>query len=132
MGLDMYAYSCPKKYRKNSLEVFREEMEKDNVSFDNFFYWRKNRHLHNWMEQLYIEKGGEEEFNCVIVELTLEDLDQLEKDLMSFKVQNMGSPGFFFGNQDYDPAQLAEDLDFVEEARNKINKGDCVFYDSWW
>ena len=43
--------------------------------------WRKHPNLQGWMQELYYEKGGEGEFNCVDVELTLEDLDALEATL---------------------------------------------------
>ena len=132
MGLDMYAYSCPAKYRKGPLELDFEGAHKDNAPITEFFYWRKNRHLHNWMEQLYIEKGGTEQFNCNVVELTLSDLEQLEKDIISGAVKDLSESGFFFGDNDYQLEYLATDLDFVEEARQKINSGEYVFYSSWW
>ena len=43
--------------------------------------WRKHPNLQGWMEELWYEKGGEGEFNCVDLELTLEDLDALEETL---------------------------------------------------
>jgi len=44
--------------------------------------WRKHPNLHGLMEALYYTKGGSAEtFNCVTLQLTLDDLNRLEADL---------------------------------------------------
>jgi len=40
--------------------------------------------------------------------------------------------GFFFGTNPPDLESLAEDLKFIQKARDAINEGDAVYYDSWW
>lgn len=92
--------------------------------------WRKHPNLEGWMENLYRRKGGEEEeFNCVDVELTLEDLDELEK---AVKGKNMPkTEGFFFGD-DSDEYYREQDLQFIEDAREAIKDGWTVAYSSWW
>ena len=94
------------------------------------FYWRKHHDLHGWMENLYASKGGDHEFNCIPVRLTLEDLDNLEKDIRSKMLPE--TRGFFFGDNPPDEESNLRDLDFIEEARDAIEAGDAVYYDSWW
>ena len=81
------------------------------------------------MEELYHEKGGEEEFNCVDVELTLKDLDALEKSLDDEALPE--TAGFFFGG-DADDHYLESDREFIREARSAIKQGYTVVYSSWW
>lgn len=123
MGLDQYAVA-----RKG------EPVEKDGMlewpEKKELAYWRKHPNLEGWMEDLYRRKGGEEEeFNCVDVELTLEDLDDLEK-----AVKGKGMPkteGFFFGS-DSDERYREQDFQFIEDAREAIKDGFTVVYSSWW
>ena len=115
MGLDMTAYSKARATSKKSRELS---------------YWRKHPNLHGWMEQLYREKGGtEEQFNCVEVELTLDDLDRLERVLLHDRLPY--TTGFFYGNS-ADEYYKRQDLDFIEEARADIKGGRKVYYNSWW
>ena len=136
MGLDMYAYA-------------RDENGEEESLAD----WRKHNRLHGWMEDLWEDKGRpfdgklEEnpmgDFNCVPVELTLEDLDQLEADIGEKVLPETG--GFFFGDDSFswedDDGKAFEgnnyyhketDLQFIEDARKAISNGKKVFYNSWW
>lgn len=115
--------------------------------------WRKHNRLHGWMEDLWEQKGrpfnGElddnpmGDFNCVPVELTLEDLDQLEADINQKFLPE--TQGFFFGGdsfewKDDDGNKLKEgdyyykntDLQFIEDARKAIQQEKKVYYNSWW
>jgi hypothetical protein len=141
MGLDMYAYRTKVEisgptdfqdevYSKSSEECNENECTTDNENLsEELMYWRKHPNLHGWMENLYYEKGGKSEsFNCVTVELTLEDLDSLEKAVMG---QNLPTTeGFFFGTSDEEINE--KDIAFINLARKAIEEGDKVFYDSWW
>ena len=137
MGLDMYAYA------KNS-----------NGEEESLADWRKHNRLHGWMEDLWEDKGkpfegdlsGDVEvdrFNCIPVELTLEDLDQLEADVNQKVLPETG--GFFFGDDSFtweddngnkpkagDYYYKQTDLQFIEDARKAINEGKKVYYSSWW
>jgi len=96
-----------------------------------FDYWRKFNHLHGWMEELYIRKGGQNIFNCRTVRLESVDLDHLEIDVMTNKL--MPVAGFFFGSMDpITPDEINKVLDFVKKARTALQDGYAVFYDSWW
>ena len=92
-------------------------------------YWRKHPNLQGWMEELYREKGGEQEFNCEDLELTLDDLDALEKSLDDEALPE--TAGFFFGG-DADDHYLESDREFIREARSAIKQGYTVVYSSWW
>ena len=94
-------------------------------------YWRKHHDLHGWMENLYRVKGGKaESFNCVNVRLNEEDLDKLEHDITNNNLPH--TTGFFFGNNPPDSESIAQDLQFIRNARNAIAEGKAVFYSSWW
>jgi hypothetical protein len=117
MGLDMYAY------------IRNDEEDKPTE----IAYWRKHNRLHGWMENLYHEKGGTEEFNCVPVLLTVEDLDRLEKIIECKALPETN--GFFFGGDSYEEYEewyKEDDLKFIKVARQSIEDGNKVYYDSWW
>tara|TARA_R100001082_G_scaffold44826_1_gene23946 strand:- start:211 stop:582 length:372 start_codon:yes stop_codon:yes gene_type:complete len=123
MGLDQYATARKGEARTDDEGYTYYEDSKE------LAYWRKHPNLQGWMEELYHEKGGEEEFNCVDVELTLEDLDALEESLDDEALPE--TAGFFFGTDSSD--HYAEtDREFIREARAAIKQGYTVVYSSWW
>ena len=140
MGLDMEAYAVVQGGERDGEKEYLAE-------------WRKHNRLHGWMEELWEDKGrpfdGKLEknpmgdFNCVPVELTLEDLDNLEGDINEKVLPETG--GFFFGGdsfewededgnppKDNDYYYKKTDLQFIEDARKAISEGKKVYYDSWW
>ena len=112
MGLDQYA-----------------KIHKDGHAELEIAYWRKHPNLQGWMEDLWREKGGKGEFNCVDVELTLEDLRQLEASIEGEDLPE--TTGFFFGNNS-DDYYREEDLAFIAAASKAIERGWRVIYTSWW
>jgi hypothetical protein len=125
MGLDMYAFSVPASAVKGDFDInteFKNEVQ----------YWRKHNALHSWMENLYRAKGGDaESFNCVPLLLTKEDLNALIEDAKGHKLQS--ATGFFWGSQyDYNDEIANEDIDFAHKALAEIDRGNAVYYDSWW
>lgn len=121
MGLDMYAFATKE---KPATQVdFKVEEARE------LHYWRKHPNLHGWMEALYRAKGGrDDDFNCVNLQLTADDLDRLEADIRSGSLPP--TSGFFFGQSD--GTEVMDDLAFVEKARAEIADGMTVFYTSWW
>ena len=139
MGLDMYAYSVA--------QGGRNDGEQESLAD-----WRKHNRLHGWMEELWVDKGKpfngdlddfDGAFNCVPVELTLEDLDQLEVDINEKVLPETG--GFFFGADSFDwedddgnkPKEgdyfyKETDLQFIRDACKAIRDGKKVYYNSWW
>ena len=123
MGLDQYATA-----RKGEPQQDAEGYTYYEDAIE-LAYWRKHPNLQGWMSDLFYEKGGEGEFNCQDVELTLEDLDALEESLDDEALPE--TAGFFFGTDSSD--HYAEtDREFIREARAAIKQGYTVVYSSWW
>jgi len=119
MGLDQYAY------RVKASETNFAEANKEEIS-----YWRKHPNLHGWMEELYIERGGKDSFNCVPLQLFEDDLNDLKKAIENDILPK--TAGFFFGNSLGDNEEKKHDLDFIKKAKESIESGYNVYYDSWW
>jgi hypothetical protein len=79
---------------------------------------------------LYLDKGGEQEFNLVPVQLLDSDLVRLAEDIILGNLDD--SSGFFFGTGDYDQERMDEDLSFVKMAREVLAEGDAVYYLAWY
>lgn len=125
MGLDMYAYAVSKRDALNDFEM-AQGSEKEELQ-----YWRKHHDLHGWMEKLYRDKGGDaESFNCIPVQLTVDDLDDLQQAILDDNLPR--TSGFFFGDNPPDLETMREDLIFVQKCRMAIKEGKVVYYDSWW
>jgi hypothetical protein len=114
MGLDQYANA-----RRGEAIVDDEGYTYYEDSME-LAYWRKHPNLQGWMRDLYYEKGGEGEFNCVDVELTLEDLDALEASLDEEALPE--TTGFFFGS-DSSEYYAEADREFIVAARAAIKQG---------
>ena len=139
MGLDMYAYVGAEGQR----DAFYEgsEFDKELGEFVNprmsrpreLAYWRKHPNLHGWMEQLWIEKSDArndpDDFNGVELELTWEDLERLEQDILAQDLPH--TEGFFFGDP-RDDYYREQDLKFIRDAKAELFCGLRVFYNSSW
>ena len=126
MGLDMYAYRVKQENVVNDFEFNSNQDPAEDLA-----YWRKFNALHGWMENLYKDRGGpKESFNCAPIRLHLEDLDQLQRDIGENKLTPV--QGFFFGDQEIYPEDIASTMKFIFEARQAIKEGDAVYYDSSW
>ena len=140
MGLDMYAYVGTQGQR----EAFWEgaELDQDTKEFVNrqvtrpreLAYWRKHPNLHGWMEQLWLSKNTESgavdsDFNGVELELTWEDIDQLEQDIRQGALPH--TTGFFFGEPS-DDHYREQDLKFCKDAKFELFMKRQVFYNSSW
>ena len=123
MGLDQYA-TARRGEAKTDDEGFTYYEDSIELS-----YWRKHPNLQGWMEELYHEKGGSQDFNCVDLELTLGDLDALEESLDEQALPE--TAGFFFGTDSSD-YYAEQDREFIREARAAIKQGYTVIYNSWW
>jgi hypothetical protein len=123
MGLDQYASTIDKEGNKTEIA-----------------YWRKHPNLQGWMENLWEEKGRPGlpedyepnmmgDFNCIPLELDLDDLACLESAITNGELPS--TCGFFFGN-DSDNEYKEQDLEFIRKAREALDNGLTVVYDSWW
>ena len=138
MGLDMYAYVAG---RKGQQDEFNQTAELDATTNEfvsktvtkpvELAYWRKHPSLHGWMEQLWQRKNPEDmsTFNGVELELTWEDIDELEQAVRHGQLPF--TEGFFFGKP-ADNTYYEEDLKFCRNAKAELFLGLKVFYNSSW
>ncbi len=138
MGLDQFAY-----------RRLPHEDSDGNITISE---WRKHNRLQGWMEQLWEDKGRPNNpkdgnpmgnFNCIELEITLSDLEQLEAHVEDMALPETG--GFFFGDDSFSwtdendkPFENGNyfhketDLEFIREARDAISEGQKVYYNCWW
>ena len=132
----MYAYSVDKNGEEESLTD-----------------WRKHNRLHGFMEELWEDKGRPNfnisqsqamgDFNCVPVELTFDDLENLFESITNKTMPETG--GFFFGDDSFDWEDKdgkpygendyyykEQDLTFIRDACKAIKEEKKVYYNSWW
>ena len=147
MGLDQYAYVAARA-GQNSEWWDGAELDPDTRDYRNskldkpreLAYWRKHPNLQGWMESLWKGKlhnankdipdsDWGSSFNGIELELTWEDLDELEKAVKKRKLPS--TQGFFFGN-DADQHYYDHDLEFIKNARAELFLGLKVFYNSSW
>jgi hypothetical protein len=118
MGLDQFAFAIDNNGEKEELAC-----------------WRKHPNLQGWMERLWENKGrpnaheNDDSFNCVELELTKRDLDDLERAVTNNTLP--ATVGFFFGSNS-DSIYGQQDLEFIKKAREALDSGLTVVYDSWW
>ena len=142
MGLDMYAYVASKRgqynefYENAEFDGTTNDFESDTVTKPyEIAYWRKHPNLHGWMEQLWVSKGRPRQsvgwpiFNGIELELTWDDLDNLERAIRTGKLPD--TEGFFFGKPS-DNHYYEQDLEFVNNAKAEVFLGLKVFYNSSW
>ena len=123
MGLDQYAKKVKREYNH---ETLTETIVKTEIG-----YWRKHNALEGWMANLWRSRGMEGEFNCQVVQLTKENLDNLENDVKKGVLPQ--TEGFFFGNDtSQDEEYKKMDLEFIAKARKCLANGFDVEYTSWW
>ena len=125
MGLDMYAYVATQSNASaNAGKLVQREIA----------YWRKHPNLHGWMQQLWENKGRPnghpgDQFNGTELELTWDDLEELEQDIVNKRLP--ATRGFFFGDNS-DNHYQEQDLAFVRNAKAELFLGLKVFYNSSW
>jgi hypothetical protein len=145
MGLDQYAYVAAKAGAMNEhYENYDYDKDTSTVTKPHeLAYWRKHPNLQGWMESLWRTKkysvqpidasmpvdADSDVFNGIELELTAEDLDELERAVKNRKLPS--TSGFFFGN-DSDQHYYSQDLEFIKNARAELFMGLKVFYNSSW
>ena len=150
MGLVMYAYSAERAGQQGEYDANRTYDQQTGKFAStasepvSIAKWDKHPNLHGWFEKLWNCKNGiplsqsqrfEENkypaqcFNQVEVELTWEDLDQLELAIKNNKLPI--TTGFYFGKS-ADDHYKETDLKFIQAARADLFIGLKVFYNSSW
>lgn len=142
MGLDQYAYAAAREKQRHD---FYYDVPGVSKPID-IAYWRKHPNLQGWMERLWLKKQGisihpdvqfiegkqpPTDFNGVELELTWQDLEQLEHDILNEQVSKLNTQGFFFGNHS-DEYYRDHDLQFIRDAKAQLFLGLRVFYNSSW
>ena len=138
----MYAYVASRKgqqsefYETAEFDANTSEFISKTVSKPvEIAYWRKHPNLHGWMERLWERKGKpgtgntDATFNGIELELTWDDLDELERAIRHSQLPT--TEGFFFGNPS-DNYYYEQDLEFVNNAKAEVFVGLKVFYNSSW
>ena len=133
MGLDQHAHAIERKtiFKKDRSEDYRKYFDRlpGFKKPELLAYWRKHPNLECWMAELWEQKGGRGEFNCEYVELTVTDLDALERAVRGNELPEIDD-GLFGSNADEYYAD--HDLEFIRKARNALEDGNEVIYSSWW
>ena len=141
MGLDQYAYVAARANQQEefweSAEVDPETKEYTSASVERpreIAYWRKHPNLHGWMEQLWQnsrphDPQDDATFNGIELELTWQDLDELERVVTAGELPF--TQGFFFGDPSCEYYR-EQDLEFIREAKAMTFLGLKVFYNSSW
>ena len=129
MGLDQYAYAVmPHKENTDLSYYWNDETDPEGVRAVMFHSWRKHANLQGYMEELYVSKGGDKDFNCAPVRLTFHDLQELKEAVVNSRLPQ--TTGFFFGQSDEE--HDTETLEFIEKAIKAITQDMEIYYSSWW
>lgn len=136
MGLDQYAYA-------RDPRIERDEEDEDDWGGDvHIMDWRKHNRLQGYMEQIWLDQGGEygeswgDGFNGKEVKLGNDEINALEEVINNRDLPE--TSGFFFGNDSYEDYEnedwgyLKSDLEFISEARKLLSEGFEVYYNSSW
>ena len=116
MGLDQYAFA-----RKKAEDPATEEDDVIQITT-----WRKHANLEGWMSNLFYERGGTGDFNCVELRLFENDLAMLEKQYKNLE----HASGFFWGESQPEDDEIT--LSFIKSAKELMAKGYEIIYSYWW
>lgn len=113
MGLDQYAYASKRGVKKVEIA-----------------YWRKHQALENWMAEKWGEaENSDDVFNCKVLHIDYELLDELEEIVQSSRLSDHG----YFSNDGRDCDDYrSTDLEFCYKAKSYLDSGYKVYYTSWW
>jgi hypothetical protein len=85
------------------------------------------------MQQLYANRTGianPEDFNCVHVVLSKNDLFDLQKDIIDGNIRPVS--GFFFGQTEIYPEQKKHVMEAIALALLEVSEGKVVTYSAWF
>ena len=136
MGLDQYAYLRNKDSKLNGAIT---DEDYNNIKYE----WRKHARLQVFMRDLFREKNPDAHkgnfglgFNSESnLELTIEDLEKLEKAIKEDYFNSFADDGYFWGQQFQEESAKEykdQDKNFVKWARQELKDGNKVFYSCSW
>jgi len=109
----------------------------NNLKPEEIGYWRKHPDLQGYMENIYVSRGGDQEFNCIPLYLDKQDCENVIKYAREVLLAHAKgedaehTEGFFFGATD--PGDWTDTIDTFEEViKNTDFDNEIVYYDSWW
>jgi len=120
MGLDAYIFVKGVSHPYNIIDNSIDNTMENGIEI---WYGRKEHELHNWMHNLFLSKGGDPslQFNCEsYVLLDQVDMDNLEQDLTS---------NLF---EESDKELTSDYRELVYKIKRLLEKGNTVYYTSWW
>lgn len=123
------AYDDIEKRRNANQVVFERARSEDLVRDAGCGQWRNLAPLHAWMECLYTGRGGTAEFNSVTIVVTRSDIDSLERDL---DLPILPGRGKYYEERALTDDEREAIVEFISKAREQMDDGYVVLYDSWW
>lgn len=97
-------------------------------------YWRKHADLNGYMGEIYEERGGEDEFNCVDLFLTKEDCENIldmAKGILNGTRSISKATGFFWGESTKDDWETT--VEVFQKALCEVNfDTHNVVYSCWY
>lgn len=132
MGLDAWFIASEKEFKTDPKDAgaivpVDEESSKNTIEIG---YFRKFHSLQDYMENLYIEREGQDIFNCKKLLLDETDLkDILVSAIAGTFTEKMFVQHSIYYNSIYYKTEL---LIIVHSALQLLKDGFTVYYDSWW
>lgn len=105
-----------------------------NLEITEVCYWRKHSDLNGLMQDLYYDRGGEDEFNCKNLLLSKEDVVDLierHKEHLDGEDEIPHTPGFFWGQTDREDWENSLQ-DFEKVLKETDWDNESVYYSCWW
>jgi hypothetical protein len=107
MGLDQY--------------VFKRNKDADD---EKVAYWRKNYSLNEWACNNWCDESISD-FNCEELDLTEKSID----DIINYIIYNLDKSN---NGQSYDKLFSSETIAKLVLCKERIQKGDELYYYAWW
>lgn len=139
MGLDQNFYSTTEEVQPYIMPNHKKNIQD----------YRNHWQIQLYLDSLFKERGGEGDFSCINLELSKEDLLCLLETIKAFSLPKMGNIYYdiYLTEEEYDKIKdekeleskrrrekqsWVEDINMVNECLNEIEKGNKIFYRSWW
>ena len=149
MGLDAYGGKLKHKYTYE-FENSEGKTIKHSYLGVGHFQWRKHARLQEFMTRLYMKRHNlkhkwiqrdDNDWHPIEfgkynrIRLKPSDIDELEKAINTDYDEYFCDGGFLWGHQTQEYSvnwYRKQDLEFVEYARDRLNKGKLVYYSCSW
>lgn len=133
MGLDQYAYRVKRQNVIDDLKFKQGRLLSDGVTDElgndiGFDYWRKFYPLNRWAGNLYVKKGGTNEFDCAVVRLDEDALDELYELAQD---DEFYEDGYYHDAKREREAEYEHLMKFIRDAKEAITEGDAIYYSNW-